>query len=422
MKVVGLITEYNPFHNGHQYHIEKAKEITGADYVIVVMSGNFVQRGAPAIIDKYTRAKMALKMGADMVFELPIAYACASAEFFAYSATAVLDQLGFVDCLCFGSEAGDVSLLEPIAEILSDEPDTYKKLLNSYLKDGISFPSARANALVDYLHNTSDTSAYPLTVNAEQLKEVLSSSNNILGIEYLKALKQLNSKIKPFTIKREGSAYSDTELTTEKSFSSATAIRGILENGRDLSLLKNAVPDEVLSMLEPIYQNIFPICENDFSDMLYYKLRTTTQEQLSCYGDVSVELAARIKNLLPAYTNYSDFAIELKTKQVTLTRIKRSLLHILLGLPKLPKGLAENPISFIRLLGFRKEASHLLKQVPESNIPVITKPAHGNTLLSGTAKEVFDREILCNDLYNQIVYSKYGTKIASDYIHPLVIL
>ena len=130
MKVVGLITEYNPFHNGHKYHIEKAKKITGADYVVVVMSGNFVQRGTPAIIDKYTRTEMALKAGADMVFELPIHFACASAEYFAFGAVSLLNQLGFVDCICFGSEAGDITLLEPITEILLNEPEEYKKILN----------------------------------------------------------------------------------------------------------------------------------------------------------------------------------------------------------------------------------------------------------------------------------------------------
>lgn len=404
MKVVGLITEYNPFHNGHKYHIDKAREMTGADYVIVVMSGNFVQRGTPAIADKYTRTEMALKMGADMVFELPVSFACASAEFFAYGAASVLDRLGFVDCLCFGSEAGDISRLEPIAEILLQEPESYKETLNRYLKAGNSFPMARSMALKNYTSN-------------EEIEALLLNSNNILGIEYLKALKQLNSKIIPYTIKREGSAYSDSKLSTEHTLSSATAIRGVLEQGSDLSLLKDAMPGEAISILKPLYQKTFPICENDFSNMLYYKLRTTSLETLSLYGDVSEELASRIKNLLPSFTNYHEFAMELKTKQHTLTRINRCLLHILLELPA-----ANKELSYIRLLGFHKKASHLLKQVPEGDVPVITKMAHANTLLTREAKELFDKEILCNDLYNQIVYSKYGTKIASDYTHPLVIL
>ncbi len=439
MKVVGLITEYNPFHNGHKYHIQKAKELTGADYAVVVMSGNFVQRGTPAIIDKYTRTKMALTMGADIVFELPVSFACASAEFFAYGAVAILEHLNFIDFLCFGSEVGSLELLEPVAEILLKEPEEFKNFLNKYLKAGNSFPVSRAMALKDYIilfSNTERNKNTPFTkqllsMSGKKMETLLLSSNNILGIEYLKALKQLNSKIVPYTIKREGSSYSDTNLAAKQIFSSATAIRNNLEQEANFSILKSAMPKEVISLIKPLYKKTFPICENDFSDMLYYKLRTvitntfsgnreTTKnalEQLNFYGDVSPELAARIKNLLPNFTTYCDFAMELKTKQYTLTRINRCLLHILLELPETKKEL-----SFIRLLGFRKEASHLLKQIPDTDIPVITKMAHGNKLLHGTAKECFDKEIFCSDLYNQIVYSKYGTKISSDYKHPLIIL
>lgn len=419
MKVVGLITEYNPFHNGHKYHIEKAREITGADKVVVVMSGNFVQRGTPAIIDKYTRTRMALNMGADMVFELPVSFACASAEYFAYGAVALLEQLGFVDFLCFGSEAGKLSLLNSIAEVLLDEPESYKNALQTCLKSGHSFPAARAYALKEYFcqtdcHTASAPDSDSLT---ESLDTLLLSSNNILGIEYLKALRQLNSKMLPFTIKRIGAAYTVHEFDSEKEFSSATAIRNALESGSSLSALKQSVPTEIISLLEKAYQKSFPISENDFSDMLYYKLRTTPTEAFSLYGDVSKDLAFRIKNLLPSYTGYEAFAQELKTKQLTLTRIKRSLLHILLELPDTKKEL-----SFIRLLGFQREASFLLKQLPQNAVPVITKPAHANTLLTGSAKEVFDKEILCSDLYNRIVFSKYGFQIPSDYLHPPVIV
>ena len=421
MKVVGLITEYNPFHNGHKYHIEKAKEITGADYVVVIMSGNFVQRGTPAITDKYTRAEMALKIGADMVFELPVHFACASAEYFAFGAVALLNQLGFVDSICFGSEVGDISVLQPLADILSDEPKEYKTRLSHYLKTGISFPAARVSALKDYLtldHTDARDSSSLSKLSTAELETLLLSSNNILGIEYLKALKHLNSHLLPYTIKREGSAYSDNTLNADHTeFSSATAIRSILEENRDLEELTSTVPSEVMDLFKANLQKTFPISENDFSDMLYYKLRTTPLEQLSNYGDISEDLAYRMKNQLSSYTNWRQFALTLKTKQITLTRVNRCLLHLLLELPKPTKELY-----FIRLLGFRKNASYLLKQVPENSVPVITKPAHGNTLLTGTAKEVFDKEIFCSDLYNQVVYSKFGTRIASDYQHPLIIL
>ena len=443
MKVVGLITEYNPFHNGHKYHIQKAKEITNADFVVVVMSGNFVQRGTPAIVDKYTRTKMALMMGADIVFELPISFACASAEFFAYGTIAILERLGFVDYLCFGSEAGSLELLEPVANILQTEPIEYKNLLNQYLKKGHSFPTARANALKDYislfdanqLYNYTKTQIVEYSETIKKLKNIptkeleqfLSSSNNILGIEYLKALKQQNSKIIPFTIKREGSAYTDTNLANNHTYSSATAIRNLLEKENTFSFLENTMPKEVISLIEPLYKKTFPICENDFSNLLYYKLRTfafncktqainDTAEALTFYGDVSLELAFRIQNQLEHFTTFKEFAMKLKTKQYTLTRINRCLLHILLELFDTKKEL-----SFIRLLGFRKESSHLLKQIPEGDVPVLTKMAHGNKLLSGSAKEDFEKEIFCSDLYNQIVYTKYGTVIPSDYKHKIII-
>ena len=215
MKTVGLITEYNPFHNGHLYHIEKAKELTGADRVIVIMSGDYVQRGTPAVLSKHSRAHMALLNGASVVLELPVCYSCASAEFFAKGAVSVLDGLGCIDALCFGSECGNLEHLTSIAHLLSAEPETYRHHLQSSLKNGMSFPAARCHALEKM---TGDAYA----------SQILSDPNNILGIEYLKALKELNSPIVPFTLKREFSGYHDTEL--HDCSSSASAIRKVLMN------------------------------------------------------------------------------------------------------------------------------------------------------------------------------------------------
>ena len=152
MKIAGIIAEYNPFHNGHKYHIEQTRKITGADFIIVVMSGNFTQRGTPAIMDKYSRARMALENGADMVLELPSCYACGSAEYFADGAIALLDKLGCVDYVCFGSECGDIELLRPIAEILATEPENYSEMLRAELKSGATFPRARNRALIHCTH------------------------------------------------------------------------------------------------------------------------------------------------------------------------------------------------------------------------------------------------------------------------------
>ena len=183
MKIVGLIAEYNPFHNGHLYHIRKAKEITGADAVLVIMSGNYVQRGTPAIMPKHLRAQVALESGVAAVFELPVCYATGSAEYFATGAVSLLNHLGCVDALCFGSECGDYALLERIAGILTEEPDDYTFYLKEALRKGLSFPRARQQALSSYLKD-------------ENVDQVLDEPNNILGIEYIKALYQTGSLIK----------------------------------------------------------------------------------------------------------------------------------------------------------------------------------------------------------------------------------
>ena len=197
MKITGLITEYNPFHNGHLYHIKKAKEITGADAVIVIMSGNFVQRGAPAIMPKRLRTEIALNAGVSLVIELPVCYATGSAEYFASGAISILDSLGCIDSICFGSECGDYKKLEHIAKILADEPEAYRLSLKNQLKTGLSFPKARQNGLKEYSKDDS-------------LDEILEHPNNILGIEYVKALYLQKSPIKAYTIKRIVSDYHDT--------------------------------------------------------------------------------------------------------------------------------------------------------------------------------------------------------------------
>ena len=227
MKVVGLITEYNPFHNGHVYHIQKAKEVTGADFIVVVMSGNYVQRGTPAIIDKYSRTKMALLGGADLVLELPLPYATSSAEDFAMGAITLLDKLGVVDYVCFGSESGDTKSLYEIAKTLLEEPIEYQKLLQQYVKSGKNFPKARSLALFEYIqkyHMLNPNSGFSFLDNdKDYFLDIISAPNNILAIEYIKAIIKRNSPIKPIAIKRITTGYHDTDLSNN--IASATGIR-----------------------------------------------------------------------------------------------------------------------------------------------------------------------------------------------------
>lgn len=318
MKITGLITEYNPFHNGHKYHIEQAQKITGADAIIVVMSGNFVQRGTPAILPKHMRAKAALQAGTSLVLELPVCYATGSAEFFAYGAVSLLDQLGCVDSICFGSECGDLSLLQEIARVICDEPPAFQEALQSYLKSGDSFPLARQKALKAYF-------------SSEIYDAILSELNNILGLEYLKVLQRIGSPMKPYTIQRISSQYHDAHL--QAGFSSATAIRSQIVSG-ELHALRGQIPDTFLTDLLHAYETRFPVLPNDVSLLLKYRLLSETKESLLQYADVSEELANRILNQRNHFVSFEQFSALLKTKEMTHTRINRALIHILLNIKK----------------------------------------------------------------------------------------
>ena len=212
--VLGIIAEYNPFHNGHLYQIEEAKRQTGAEYVVAIITGNFTQRGNTSLVNKWTKAQMALENGVDIVLELPTVYSISSAENFAQGAIKVLESLRIVDTLCFGTETGDFAALNNIANVLYHEPKEYSAILNHELGKGISYPKARENALMMYLNDI------------KRYANILSGSNNILAIEYLKALKKLKSEIKPFPIERKKVYYNDEKIVDE--FASSTAIRKLV--------------------------------------------------------------------------------------------------------------------------------------------------------------------------------------------------
>lgn len=403
MKIVGLIAEYNPFHNGHKFHIEKAKEITGSDAVIVVMSGNFVQRGTPAIMPKHLRTKAALKEGASLVLELPVCYATGSAEFFAQGAVSLLDKLGCVDSICFGSECGDITVLEELAKIIAEEPEEYKAFLNKYLKEGNSFPLARQKALKEYLHN-------------DKMDSVLSEPNNILGIEYLKALYRLNSKIHPYTIQRISSHYHDEDL--QETFSSASAIRKELADS-GLENLRGQIPESGFSIWGERFQKRFPVFANDFSLLLKYKLLHETNTSLQNYADVSEELANRIMNCLNEYQNFEQFCELLKTKEVTYSRISRALIHVLLGI----KNTHYTEIEYARILGFAKKDSGILSLIKNNgNITLVSKLAGNDMMdtLPKTAKEMLEKDIFASNLYESVVCDKFAAPFVHEYSQQIV--
>jgi predicted nucleotidyltransferase len=433
MKTIGLITEYNPFHNGHKYHIEEAKRMTGADYIIAVMSGSFVQRGTPAIMDKYSRTAMALRNGIDLVLELPVCYATGSAEYFAQGAVALLDQLGVVDAICFGSEAGDISLLSKAADLLLTAPDALEDRLQEQLKEGLSYPVARVRALEHTLMQNGSSDAAILT-------DILAEPNNILGIEYLKALKKLSSSMEPVTIQRIQAHYHDPVLSSSSEsgagqanhpvISSATALRnaihGICETPGDaLREALESVPSDVAEYLSDNFQKTYPMTVEDFASIIKYKLLEEDCTSLTEYQDISPDLAKRLKN----YRNYpgsiAEYTLKIKTKNMTLTRINRALIHLLLNIKTedIKELQAHGYVPYARVLGIRKESSRLLKQIENyGNIPVITKVSRGKQQLDEIGLKLLTKDIFASHLYNQAVYDKYGTALENEYQHGILIL
>lgn len=411
MKTVGLITEYNPFHNGHAYHIEKAKMLTGADRVIVVMSGDFVQRGAPAVMPKHLRAESALLSGASLIIELPVCFATGSAEYFAQGSISLLNQLGCIDSICFGSECGDLHLLKEIAQILADEPIEYQTALKQALKEGASFPAARQEALNIY---------------SDKYSEILASPNNILGIEYLKALAKIHSKMEPFTIKRIGAGYHDMDIDGQ--FSSATAIRSDIYQLADvnssseslpLTHIQTQVPSSCHELMKKNYQTRYPVKADDFSLLLKAKLLSEMAGSLSHYLDMSPELANRILRLRNDYLSFEQFCDLLKTKELTRSRISRSFIHVLLGITNDWLTAMKAPAPYARILGFRRDHADLLGILKRtSDIPLITSPARA--VLADTAYQMLELDVYASDLYESVITDLYGTPFHNELTKQII--
>lgn len=412
MNIVGLITEYNPFHNGHLYHIQEAKRVAKADAAVVIMSGNFVQRGAPAIMPKHLRAKSALLSGADLVLELPVCFATGSAEFFAMGAIALLDSLGCVDSICFGSECGDSEILRKIAKILLEEPDDYKKALQNALRKGMSFPQARQHALQGYFINNH--------FDANALADVLSQPNNILGIEYMKALYQRNSSMKAYSIRRIGAGYHESELTEK--YSSASAIRQSLAKDSLSESIYRQLPFAAQTIMKETFDMRYPVYANDFSLILKYKLLQETKKNLTSYMDVSEDLANRIINLRNDFQSFDGFCDALKTKDMTYARISRGLLHILLDIrtEHLANYKKNGYCHYAHILGFRKSSAELLSLLKgTSKVPLLTKLTQTEDL-SEAGYQMLHQDIFASDLYESVITDKFETPFINEYRQQIV--
>ena len=435
MKIAGITAEYNPFHKGHQYHIEETRKQTGADYVIAVMSGDYVQRGTPALLPKHVRAEMALRCGADLVLEMPVSVSTASAEAFAMGGVSMLDGLHIVDSLCFGSEYGEVSALMELAEILVEEPEEYRQLLKEFLSNGLSFPSARCQALTEYFRNphnfTGDDFDGVLTPLLNQIVQILNSPNNILGIEYCKALLRLKSNIKPVTLKRQGMGYHETLAETDGSdrfsrtdgntFASASAIRELLKatlTPETISRIASQVPDEISLLLASSLQRNEFLTEDALDPLLSYCILKENADSFCSYLDVSRDLAERIINRSNELNGFLQAASFLKTKELTQSRIQRALLHIILGIREVPAT-----VPYARVLGFRRESSTLLKEIKDSSsIPLITKLADANSLLDESGRSFLYETVFSSNLYEKLLCRKNGRKFVHEYQKQLVIL
>lgn len=371
MSTVGIIVEYNPLHNGHLYHLQQSKKITGSDNVVAVMSGQFLQRGEPALVDKWARAEMALRAGCDLVLELPVAYSAQPAQWFAYGAVALLEATGVVDSVCFGSESGDLESLKLMASLLADEPPEFTALLAAKLKDGLPYPSAFTAAAKSYMQ---DQGMSDFAFSLEQ-------PNHTLGLHYLMALLKINSRIAPFTLRREKSDYNQSDIT-DGQIASATALRKVLlgEEG-SLDLLAPFAPASTIEILQrEMNAGRGPIQWENFARPLFHELLRLDVTELESYAEVTEGLEYRIKKVLPLLPELTVSALlqALKTRRYTHTKLQRMLLRILLGHPKesLTAQKLASGIDYIRVLGFSERGQQLLhKMRTKASVPVITSAA-----------------------------------------------
>lgn len=430
MHITGIIAEYNPLHLGHQYHIEQTRALTDNDpdhYIITILSGDFVQRGLPAIIDKHTRTRMALEAGSDLVLELPVPYALSSGEGFAFGGVSLLHQLGCVDTLSFGSEEGELAKIMAIARALHHEQELrtspYQLAYQNALKQGLTHPAARMEALSE---------SYP-----ELDMSVLDGhSNNILALEYCKALLRLSSPIRPVTVKRMGQAYLETEtsITSDKNvsspaFASATAIREILKNTSttnnnilsDQFLAENISPLVRELLLEAHSHNSL-IHPNDFSLLLQYKLLTLSKEQLADYLEISNDFANKIIKYLGSFESFTQFANLLWTKDTTYARVCRNLMNIILDI-KQDTWDVHQLVPYARVLGFRKDSTPLLSEIKKkSAIPLITKLADAEKVLSLEAYHLLELDMKAAHIYDSISFHNSHTKTPHEMQKPIVII
>lgn len=400
MSTVGIIAEYNPYHNGHKYLLDEAIQRTGADNAVAIMSGNFLQRGNPAMADKYSRAEAAVIGGIDAVFEIPVVYSTGSSRDFAYGAVSILSALNSIDYLAFGVENEEMTLFNKVSDILVEEPDEYKTLLNNYTSKGLAYPAASEKAIIKLL--------------GQDIAELISSPNNILAIAYLSAIKKSKSSMMPIMIKRNDAGYFSTELSG--THSSATAIRNAISMKSDIS---KYVPKKTTKAYSLYKDKSLP--ESDWltpyisSRLVYDRNLPPNISQLDKTLDMTPELLNRLRKA-PLPTKYVELADYLKTKNLTMTRVSRVLLHMVLGIVnddriKASKGAVSE---YANLLAFNKSKSQLIKSITENaDVTIINKKADFEPKTE-FGERMWQLDKLATDFYNQLIYENLNIRLHSE--------
>ena len=403
--ILGIVSEYNPFHNGHLMHLQKSKELTHTDFTIAVMSGNFVQRGDTSIVDKWTKAEMALKSGVDLVIELPTLYAISSAENFADGAIKILNSLGIVDYVSFGSEIGEITPLDDVASVLYKEPKEFSSLITRQLRSGLSYPKARELAIQMYFGSS------------QKYIDVLENPNNILGIEYLKSLKRLKSPITPITLKRKYSDYNSNDI--KSGIASATAIRTMLQKGKNIHYV---VPYETYELLEEKkkYGQIIPSL-SIFSKEIIYTLRKMTLSEIATLPDVSEGLENKIKAAVNTSNNLEELILKIKSKRYTQSRIQRILLYALLNISEKDITMSKKQMPYIRVLGFNKNGKKIISAIANQNPKLQIIVSVKKFKEKNTDKHL--HTMISKDIFATNVYTlgyEYNSTANLDYTHKVV--
>lgn len=381
MQITGIVAEYNPFHNGHQYHVEQTRALQQTDGIIAVTSGNFTQRGETAVFDKWTRAQMALQCGVDLVLELPVAFAVRSAGYFASGAVQTLAATGVVDTLSCGVESANITELEQLVTFLTSESSEFQSALRHQLQLGLSFPSARQKAL-------------------EQLQiagsEQLQSPNNILALHYLQTIRQKQLPIQPLLISRLGSYDDDTVPAASQGFASASAVRKLLQ--KENSLWQEQVPEPVEKIIhQQLQHGYLPMQNDNFSQILFTLLRRSTPEELEQILEIKEGLENRIYTAAHQTESLSDLCAAIKSKRYTYTRIQRTLIHLLLNMTRQMDW--QEPL-YLRVLGFNSTGRKILKEMKrKAQLPILIRPARQRNQLDGVAQQMLALDCRATNLY-----------------------